>query len=140
MTYSFTSFWKSPDADVFKLQGVLVAGSNEIGCYFPDDAEEQQEWTGCIQQLRQQESAFTPREWLTMVVGTGNGMTTEFAEIEQLEAPSLAIALTMAYQQTFQHHGAIMSLYAAPVKGRANVSSDPLGHLLSEIPPVKNAA
>ena len=138
MIYNYTSLWKSRDADSMALQGVLVAGGNEVGCYFPDDSEEQQEWTETIQQIRQKESVFAPREWLQALAKTGNGITIEFAEIDSIESSSLALAMTLAYQNTFQHYGSQMALYGNPVDGWAAVSHDPLSSLLPELSPVSS--
>src|SRR5690242_6868874 len=126
MRFIYTSHWKSGDGNIFRLCGVLVAGSEGVMPYFPEDAEELEEWDEQISGLKDTGESFSPMVWLRQVADSGNGITEEFGTVREIEANSPDEASKKAFEQVLQEHGPTVRLYQEAVRGEPAKVSDPL--------------
>jgi len=131
MKFIYTSHWKSSDANTFKLCGVLVAGSDGVMPYFPEDADEREEWSEQISRVMDTGKSFSPMVWLRQIADSGNGITEEFGTIREIEARSPDEASEKAFTQVLQEYGRNIRLYQEAVPGEPAKVSDPLAGILA---------
>lgn len=129
MKYHYTSCWRSEDASVFHLVGVIVADEQEVALFFPQDREAQKEWRSRIEHREDEQS---PLHWLEETAAGGNGITEEFGTVHIVSAPSLHAAMQKAYFSTQQEYGKEMRLYSDVREGDSGVLSHPLADSLSK--------
>jgi hypothetical protein len=128
MTFYYTSCWKSSDAHTFVLRGVISASPHDIGAYFPEDPEEQEEWN----RLRRNwdlVGSLAPLDWLYEIARGGNGITDEYDEVRELEASDLEAALHNAYGRTLGEYGRQISMYERTADGEVQDLGDPFAEL-----------
>lgn len=142
MLYFYTSLWAATDEASLSLRGVIVADFDEIGVYFPDWPDEQQEWerlasgwktwTASGYEATKYNEGFTPEAWLRGVAERGNALTEEFSEVSRVEATTLQEALHVAYERMLSDYGRKMPAYAPVVRGTSSDHSRPLADLLPD--------
>lgn len=130
MRFIYTSHWKSIDSKVFRLCGVLLASPGGVMPYFPDDADERDDWSEQIVALRETGESPSFELWLRQIADGGNGITEEFGSIREIEAPDPDRASKKAFDQVVKEHGRTTRLYQEAVAGEPARVSDPLAGIL----------
>jgi hypothetical protein len=127
--FFYTSRWKAQSTNRFRLCGIIAAGHDRLGVYFPEDPMEQEEWESWTVRVLDSHGHLSPVKWLSELAESGNGITEEYDEVRRIRAASLDDALREAYQLTVSEFNTEMDLYGEPVAETSQSHYDPLEEL-----------
>ena len=143
MRFSYVSRWTSRDARTFQLWGVIAAGPDAESAFFRHEEKEpdsEAEETG--NELRRHWEAvrawMSPLEWLEELSTSGNGINEEYDAVQEVEAPSLAEAARVAYEQTVSRLGREIELFPETAVGAVADLGDSLGSAGAWPPPLRS--
>src|SRR5436190_1564818 len=125
MEYSYISLWTAAEGGKFELRGVIGAGPEEMGSFFPNDEAAMEEGAELERMWESVRATVSPVTWLHGVAKSGNGVTEEYDEVQVVSAPNLQEALQQAYQQTQERYGTRIDLYSENVEEFVDLG-DPL--------------
>ena len=121
----------------FRLSGVIAADDFEIKARFRNRELSGNEWSGRdLLRMPLDKADITrhrPSDWLRQISEQGNGITDEYTDVRQIDAPSLDEALPLAWQAVVSEYGGEeISLYEMPISGSSTNHSRPFSDELPE--------